>query len=209
MKVIKKNLIFLLAVILIFSTIVTGKVYADDDPKPTKITKLNYSKRTVKKGNDFEIKAYTKPWDCDDDYLVWTIKNQDIVKFEDSDHTGDDMDFVALKKGTTTITCTIQGTNISKSCTVTVKNKKKKAKIVVDDTHMDVDKGEWDDIEARLTGGSYKNRKLTYKVHNKKIIKVKRGKVYGKRVGRTKITIRAKANKKIKKVVYVRVENDD
>lgn len=204
----RKKLACFLSVIMIGTLVMTGSVFADDDPKPTNITKLNYTKRTVKTGAKFKIKAYATPTDFDDDSLVWSIGKSSIVTFDDKDHTDDDMEFLAKKPGTTKVTCTIKGTTISKSCTVTVKSYGK-AKIKVDDTHMDVDKGEWDDIEARLVGGTYKNRKLSYTVQNKRIAKVKKGKVYGKRVGKTKITIRAKANRKIKKTVYVRVERDD
>ena len=203
----KKKLCFLLSVTMIAVMLLSGSVLADTDPKPTNIAKLNYTKRTVTKGKTFELKAYTTPKGCEDNYLVWSIKNTSIVKFEDADHTGDDMDFVAKKKGTTTITCRIKGTSIKRTCKVIVKEGK--ARITVDDTHMDVDVGEWDDIDAKLVGGTYKNRKLSYTVHNKKIARVKNGRVYGKKVGTTKITIRAKANKKIKKTVYGRVEHDD
>lgn len=118
------------------------------------------------------------------------------------------MEFIAKRSGTAYITCYIPGTKIKKTCKVKVK-RYGKAKIVVDDSRMEVDQGEWEDIEARLVGGKYKTRSLTYKVSGSRYIRVKRGKVYGKRPGRAKITIRSKANKKIKKVVYVRVERDD
>lgn len=207
MKTMKKRISILIAGVLLLTTFFTVNVLADNDPKPTNITKLNYSSRTVKIGSKFKLRAYATPYDFEDEYLRWKTSNSKVVAFEDRDRTGDDMDFIAKKAGTAYITCYISGTNIKKTCKITVKHYGK-AKIVVDEKYMEVDRGEWEDIEANLVGGKYKNRKLTYKVSNSRIARVKNGKVYGKRVGRTKITIRAKANKNVKKVVYVTVERD-
>lgn len=205
----RRKLSVILAGIMLFGSAASIPVKAENDPKPTRITRLSSTSKTVRTGKEFEIKAYTGLRDFDEDDLVWSVNNTKIVKFEDRDRTGDDMDFVAGKAGTAYITCQIRGTDEKKTCKVKVTERKGKARIAVEDKTMDVDQGEWEDIEAKLVGGNYKNRKLTYKVSNKKIIRVKRGKVYGRRVGRAKITIRAKADKKIKKVVYVRVERDD
>lgn len=202
-----KRISILLAGILFMTSLLTVNVMADRDPKPTNIKRLNYVSRTVKIGNKFKLRAYASPNDYEDDYLRWKTSNSKIVAFVDRDRTGDDMKFIAKKAGKATVTCYISGTDIKKTCTVTVKAYGK-AKIAVDDKYMDVDLGEWEDIEARLVGGKYKNRGLKYKVSNSRIIKVKKGKVYGRRVGKAKITITAKANKKIKKTVYVRVERD-
>lgn len=207
MKKLRKRISILIAGVLLLTTFFTVNVFADYEPRPTNITKLNYTSRTVKIGSKFKLRAYATPYDYDDDYLRWKTSNSKVVAFEDRDRTGDDMEFIAKKAGTAYITCYISGTKVKKTCKITVK-RYGKAKIVVDDKYMEVDRGEWEDIEARLVGGKYKNRKLTYKVSNTRLIRVKKGKVYGKRVGRTKITIYAKANKKVKKVVYVRVEND-
>lgn len=196
-----------LAGIMFACCMTAAPVKADDDPIPTDIKRLSHTSKTVKTGKEFELKAYTGMKDYDDDYLEWSVSNQKIVRFEDDERTGDDMEFEARKEGTAYITCRISGTDIKKTCRVKVVSGK--ARITVEDTNMDVDRGEWEDIEAKLVGGRYKNHKLTYKVSNKKVIRVKRGRVYGKRIGRAKITIRAKADKKIKKVVFVRVEEDD
>lgn len=203
----KRKISILLSLSLILTLTLSSVAYADYDPKPTNIVKLSATSKTVEVGNKFELYAFTSPYDCEDNYLVWNTSNNKVVAFEDYDRTGDEMDFVAKKAGTATITCIISGTNIKKTCKITVTSAGK-ARIKVDDKHMSIDVGEWEDIDAKLIGGKYKNRKLTYKVANKKIAKVKRGRVYGKKAGHTKITIRSKANKKIKKVVYVYVEHD-
>ncbi len=204
-----KNLSKVLAITMLVTSMSTGMAFAGYEPAPTKITKLNATSKTVTVGNEFELKAYAEPYDFEDDYLVWSTSNSSVVAFEDRDRTGDDMDFVAKKAGTATVTVTIKGTDISKSCKVTVKAKSTKGRIVVDDTYMDVDKGEWERIGAKLVGGKYKTRGLKYKiVSGKKYIKIKNGKVYGKKVGKAKIKITSKADKKITKIVYVKVERD-
>lgn len=208
----KKILVLLLAGVMLLGNFQAVWVKADDDDdddkRPATITRLSHSSRTVRPGTEFELKAYV-PDDSDDDALVWYISNTKVVRFDDDDRTGDEMEFKAGRTGTAYITCKIKGTNIYRRCKVKVTYGK--ARITVDDSRMEVEKGDWEDIEARLVGGKYKNRRLSYYVSKKhrKIIRVKKGKVYGRRVGRAKITIRAKANGKIKKVVYVRVERDD
>ena len=205
----RRRLSVILAGIMLMGSAAFAPVKADNDPEPTQITRLSSTSRKVRIGKKFEIKAYTELREFDEDCLVWSVSNAKVVKFEDRDRTGDDMDFIARKTGTANISCRIRGTDVKKTCKVKVIKGKVQARIAVDDRTMDVEKGDWEDIEARLVGGNYKNRKLTYKVSNKKIIRVRRGKVYGRRLGGAKITIRANADKKIKKVVYVRVERDD
>lgn len=203
----KKRILVLLTSLLLITVLLPTKISADNDPAPQDIIKLSYTKRTVEKGKHFEILAFTTPYEAEDDLLVWDTSDPTIVGFEDGERTGDEVEFVALNKGTARVTCTIAGTKISKDCLITVSNSNK-ARIVTDEKFVDVDQYEWEDLEAKLIGGTFKNRKLTYKVKDKSIAKVKNGKVYGKSVGSTKITIRAKAKKSIKKVIYVSVEAD-
>ena len=203
----RRKISIVLAGIMLAGCVAAVPVKADRDPKPTDIKRLSHTSKTVKTGKEFEIKAYTGMKDYDDDYLEWSVSDPEVVNFEDEDRTGDDMEFEAGKTGTAYITCRISGTDIKKTCQIEVVSGR--ASIYVEDSIMDVDKGEWEDIEAKLVGGKYSNRKLAYKVSNKKVIRVKKGKVYGKRAGKAKITIRAKADKRIKKVVFVKVEKDD
>lgn len=203
----KKKISILLSLVFILSAIFSQMVLADFDPRPTNIVRLNYSSRTVVIGKKFELRAYASPYDYEDEFLYWKTSNKKVVAFEDRDRNGDEMDFIAKKTGTATITCYIPGTNIKKTCKIKVRASGK-AKIKVEDTHMDIDIGEWEHIGAKLVGGRYENRKLSYRVSNKNVIKVRKGRVYGKWPGYAKITIRSRANKKIKKIVHVYVGRD-
>lgn len=205
MKILKRKLAFILSTLLMCTVIFGSSVLAAPS-RSANLVKLNYTSRTIKIGSKFTLRAYVS--DYDDDRLRWETSNSKIAAFEDRDRTGDDMDFIAKKAGTAYITCYIPGTNMKKTCKIKVK-RYGKAKIVVEDKYVEIDQGEWEDLEARLVGGKYKKRSLSYKVSGSRYIRIRKGKVYGKRPGKAKVTISAKANKKVKKVVYIRVERDD
>lgn len=191
-------------------------VHADsDDPKPTSIRKLNYKKRTVRVGQKFELKAYARPYDCDDDQLIWTTSNKKVVKIVSRDRRDDDITLKAVKTGKVKITCRIRGTSKKKTCTVTVKKKAKKktvkpTRIWVEDKYMDVDVHNTEDIEYKVLPRKATNKKVTFTSSNQKIATVNsRGIVYGKQPGKVKITLKCKGNPKVKAYVYVLVEIDD
>lgn len=212
----KKLCFFSLTLVMIFSILMTpATASADwDDPKPTSIRKLNYKKRTVRSGQKFELKAYARPYDCDDDQLIWSTSNKKIVKILSRDRRDDDITLKAVKTGKAKITCRIRGTKKKKTCTVTVKKaakskSKKPNRIWVDDKYMDVDLYDVEDIEYRVLPRNASNKKVTFRSSNTKVATVNsRGYVYGKRIGKATITIQCKANSKIKTKVYVRVERD-
>ena len=87
------------------------------------LTCVGSKNRSVFVGEEFELEV-KKSASVRESNLKWTIDNPSIVKFEDSNdkYEGDDeMDFVALKKGTTTITCKDKKSGRKASFTVTVK----------------------------------------------------------------------------------------
>lgn len=93
---------FVTACLIVAAVTGTGAVSARADYHgiPDKVT-LAQSKRSVAQGKKFEVKAQTSPYDAEDDYICWEIvSGKSYVRFEDSDRTGDDMDFVAVKPGT-------------------------------------------------------------------------------------------------------------
>lgn len=213
----KKISLLLMGCIMGLSLVLTPAVIrADsDDPKPTSIRKLNYKKRTVRVGQKFELKAYAKPYDYDDDQLIWTTSNKKIVRIVSKDRRDDDITLKAMKKGKVKITCRIRGTKKKKTCTVTVKKKAKKktvkpTKIKLEDKRMDVDVNDTEDIDYKVYPKKATNKKVTFRSSNKKVATVNsRGDVRGIRPGRAKITLTCKGNPKVKAYVYVVVEYDD
>jgi len=117
---------------------VTFTVKVKKAPKPAKKIKA-YGKlnRTVEMGDDFELKVKKYPG-LKDKQLKWSIQDTDIITFDERKHTGDDMEFRALKVGTTTITCTNKKTKQKISFTIKVIDR-------LDRGYDDWDDDDWDD----------------------------------------------------------------
>ncbi len=116
----------LLALPLSVSLLVAGAALpaeASAYVKPTKISAVT-AKKTVHKWQEFELKVKMKPYHAEDDYLHWSIvKGKNIIQFEDDDHEreGDDMEFIARKKGKATVRCKIRGTKKKVDFHITVR----------------------------------------------------------------------------------------
>lgn len=207
----KKNIVSKIAAFVLAGVVAMTpvNVFADRDVKPTRIDKISSTSKTVDLGKKFELKVYTKEYDVEDDYFVWSSSNENVVALWDDENYGDEMEFKALKPGTATITCEIEGTNVKKTCKVTVREKR--AYIDVDDEdRFEVEIGDREGLDAVLRNSTSKNKTLVYKSMNTSIATVdKRGNVYGKKEGTTKIQISSKANPAIKKTVTVYVVWED
>lgn len=102
---------------------------------PKKIYTVGSRTKKVEAGDDFELKI-KKYSGLKDKYLKWSIKNSKIVRFEDRDRTGDEVEFEARRPGTTTITC--RNVLTRQSVTYTIK-------VVPDDDDRDDDDDDDDD----------------------------------------------------------------
>ncbi len=60
--------------------------------------------RTVEVGDDFELKV-KKTSGLKDNDLKWSIKNKNILRFDDRDITDDEVELKARRTGTTYVTC--------------------------------------------------------------------------------------------------------
>ena len=195
---------FVTACLIVAAVTGTGAVSARADYHgiPDKVT-LAQSKRSVAQGKKFEVKAQTSPYDAEDDYICWEIvSGKSYVRFEDSDRSGDDMDFVAVKPGTAKIRCYVYGKNKDRygdTIKVSVTEAKK-------------------DYSLRKSGDSIKEKQLKWKISNPDIVDFANWKktghevdFYAKKYGTTKITCSYTNSKGEKKsVVYtVKVVADD
>jgi len=118
---------------------VTFTVKVKKAPKAAKrIKAYGNLNRTVERGDDFELKV-KKYSGLKDRHLKWSIQDTEIITFDEYKHTGDDMDFRALKNGTTTITCTNKKTKQKISFTIQVTDRHG-----WDDDDWD-DDNDWDD----------------------------------------------------------------
>lgn len=181
------------------------------------ITCVGKKTRTVKVGEDFELKVKASKG-VSDRKLKWKIKNTKIVNFEDKeDKRGDDAEFVALKKGSTTITCT--NTATKKSVIFTIKVKKGNgAKISAKgSTKRVVEVG--DDFELKVTKtGKIADRFLKWSIEKTDIVTFDdedddRGddaEFYAAESGTTKISCtNTLSNKSVTFTVTVLDENED
>ncbi len=150
-------------------------IHADeDDPKPTSIRRLNYSKKTLRVGQKFELEAYACPSDYDDDQLIWSTSNKKIVKIVSRDRRDDDITVKAVKTGKAKITCRIRGTKKKKTCTITVKKKAKKkytkpTRIWVEDRYTDVDVHDWKTLNTRFIPGLPQTKRYRFLPATKKL----------------------------------------
>ncbi len=115
----KKSVSVLVLLALCLSLLSCSGVLASHDKKPTRIKACGSKNPTVTVGADFELKVKVNG---EDDYLTWNITGKKgIIAFEDLDRSDDEIDFHALKKGTTKVTCKIKGTSKKVTFKVTVK----------------------------------------------------------------------------------------
>lgn len=206
-KTIVKSMAIAMVGALVLSPI---SVLAGRDKKPTSISRISSTSKTVEVGKKFELKVYTNERNIEDDYFVWSSSNEDVVAIWDDEEIGDDKEFKALSVGTATVTCQIEGTNVKKTCKVTVKKQEGLTIIVKDEDDFDVEVGDTEKINAYILDGKKKDKNLNYKSLTPDIVTVNSsGKVYGKNEGIGKIEISSKANPSIKKVLEVLVEYDD
>lgn len=206
---------WLMALIVGTMVLTPVSVLADDDDKaPTRIDRISATEKSVRPRKAFELKVYTKEKNIDEDYFVWSSSDESVVTIwddddDDKDNDGDDMEFKALKSGTAIITCKIRGTNIKKTCKVTVLNKA--AYIDVDDEDdFEVEVGKREKIKAKLRYANFSDKKLVYKSLTPGIISVnQKGYVYGKDVGKGKVQVYSKAHPSVSTTFEVLVEYDD
>lgn len=191
--------------------------------KPTKVS-IAKSTKSVSQGKEFEISAKVSPKNAEDDYIRWEIvSGKSYVKFEDSDRTGDDMEFVAVKPGKAKIRCYVKGKSKTKyGDTITVTVTKKKSDYSLKQVGKSVKYEEvQDDFDLEVKKGqSIKSSQLKWKISNTSILSFAEKKrtgteveFYAKKTGTAKVTCICTGGKaKGKKVVYtvkVVVDDDD
>lgn len=202
MKKAKKHL-FLLFTILLLTLWGTSSVYADG-PMPKKVTKITSSLKTIYVGNEFELKAKMSPYYADDDNLRWSIVGKKgIIRFEDHDRDGDEIEFKALKAGTTKVRCSVVGKSAKYSKTFTVTVKKPTYKLTrISPKNVTVAIGDDRDLEVKVAG-KLNDRYLKWTIKNTKILRFEDNDRYGDdvevqgiRTGKTTVTCQNLKTKK-------------
>lgn len=170
-KILWKTVGAMFAFLLLLTAVSVTTVMADsDDVRPTKVKLKNL---TVNRGSKFELCARLSPAYADDDYLVWSIvKGNKIIRFEDrNDRYGeDDVEFIALKKGTAKVCCRIRGTRKKAYATIKVKEAKKSKCTIkcVGKQNRTVEVGQ--EFELKVKKSGVKDRDLKWTISDKKIV---------------------------------------
>lgn len=145
---------------------------------------LNKKVATVNVGKKVTVKATVTPANADNKTLVWTSSNKKIATVSNGVVKG-------VKAGRVIITAkTTDGSNISATCTVTVKQPVTRISLSKKATMYT---GKKLTLKAKVNPANASNKALTWKSSNTKIAKVaSNGVVTGVKAGTVKITATAK-----------------
>ncbi len=133
------------------------------------IKRVGNAKQTVYNGEDFELEVRTGK-NVRDKHLYWTTSNKNIVRVIDDDRSDDEIELLAMKKGTAKITCKNKLTGGKLVYTITVKTPKKTISRV-GAAKRSVTVG--NELELRVKkNGNLADRYLYWTTSNKNIVKI-------------------------------------
>lgn len=163
---------------------VTSSTPSPSTPVAVSGVALNKKVATVNVGKKVTVKATVTPANADNKTLVWTSSNTKIATVSNGVVKG-------VKAGRVIITAkTTDGSNISATCTVTVKQPVTRISLSKKATMYT---GKKLTLKAKVNPANASNKALTWKSSNTKIAKVaSNGVVTGVKAGRVKITATAK-----------------
>ena len=194
----KRVLAMFMALIMVLGSLYVAPVPVQAAGKQT--IKLNYSEYTLKKGGRLKLKAKTSPGKYK---VVWSSSRKKVASVNQKGVVR------GLKKGTSKITATIEGTTRKAVCKVSVGTPVKK--ITVKDKRIQMAVGEELHAEYTITPANATNKGVTFTSSKKSAAEVdKKGVIQAKSEGRAVITIKAKdgSGKKAKVTVNV-VKRED
>lgn len=163
---------------------VTSSTPSPSTPVAVSGVALNKKVATINVGKKVTVKATVTPANADNKTLVWTSSNTKIATVSNGVVKG-------VKAGRVIITAkTTDGSNISATCTVTVKQPVTRISLSKKATMYT---GKKITLKAKVNPANASNKALTWKSSNTKIAKVaSNGVVTGVKAGRVKITATAK-----------------
>ncbi len=166
-----RMLISFLLVMTMLAGIMQTPVKADYPAVKPKKVFVDSSKKSVTVGSEFTLRAKFSPGYAEDDYLDWSIvSGKGVIRFEDDDRTGDDMDFIAVKKGTAKVCIKIHGTSKKAYIKVTVKAPSKTGTIKrVGPATRTVVCGNDFELEVKKSSG-VSDKKLKWSIKNTKYV---------------------------------------
>lgn len=166
----KKNLSILILLTVCLCLLSGLGVSAAHGRKPTLIKAYGIQNPTVTVGADFELKVKANG---EDDYLTWNIKGKKgIIAFENLDRNDDEMDFHALKSGTTKVICKIKGTSQKVAFKVTVKEVPSSTFKIsrVNPENITISAGEDLELKVRKSSKMIGDRQLKWSIEDTSIV---------------------------------------
>lgn len=205
-KKLRNIVALLLVVFLAAGNLGAMTASAASKTKPTSV-EITTPTKTAYVGSTFELEAKI-PKKSDDSYLRWSIVGTEgIIKITSKDTHDDEVDFKALKAGTTKVKCYVTGTSIASYATITVKEPTYKIARVgaSSQTYYVGDKFE---LEVTRSGGT-KDSHLKWTIKDTSIVKFAEKSVTGdeielkaKAAGTTTVTC---TNSKTKKTISYKI----
>lgn len=201
-----KKMTRLLAVALSAVLIAGGILPVSVEAASVTLSRVGKKERSVTVGKEFELEV-KKSGKLSDKKIKWSIGDTSIVKFDDDDRYGDDIDLKAVKAGTTTVKAKNLDSGKSVSYKITVKKAKADytiKKVGSTSKTVEVD----DDIELEVKkGASLKESQIKWSISDTSILRFEDGdnkgsevEVEARKKGTTKVT--AKNTKTGEKIVY-------
>lgn len=136
----------------------------DRDPRPTSVKGL-VSKKTVTVGKDFDLKVRFSPSYAEEDYLVWSIvSGSSVVRFDDDDRTGDEVELKARRAGSARVRCQIRGTNVKTDFVITVRSNSVSSIRAISSRSRTVTAGSDFDLKVRMTPSYADENKLSWRI---------------------------------------------
>jgi uncharacterized protein YjdB len=162
--------------------------------------KLNFSKKTLKKGNTFKLKATFTPTTATNKKVTWISSNKSVASVA-SDGT-----VKGLKGGIVVITARSVDGNYADSCIVTVTETVTKIKL--NKSYYKLGKGKSYRLIATVYNSTATNKAVKWKSSNKSVATVdSKGRVTGKKLGYATITAYATDGSGVETTCEIRVVN--
>ena len=153
--------------------------------------KLNKSKKTLAKGDEFKLSVTISPSNATDKSVKWSSSKKSVASVSQKGVVK------AKKKGKATITVTTNDRKKKATCTITVKNPVKVKNVELDRKRATLKVGEKLKLKAKITPKKATNKEVTWRSSKKEVATVtKNGLVRAKMKGRTVITVKTKDGKK-------------
>lgn len=146
-----------------------------------------------------------------DNYTLEIGKDIDLIDFEiiaenkDASISGNKNILIDEKEKKVQITVTAEDGS-TRTITVTIKKESAVTDILLEKETIMISEGEEYQIQAKIMPEEAQNKELVYKVLDEEIISVdEKGKIIGKKIGNTSVTITSKDNENIEKILIVNV----